>query len=76
MAAPAALSVEDPMTASPLALLTQRLVDDESAATAIEYALIGIIVSVGIIVALQAFAESEAELFAFIRATVVTAIGS
>lgn len=58
---------------SPTSLLS-RLARDESAATSIEYALIAIIISVGIILALQAFANAEAELFQYIREKVVTAI--
>ncbi|MCK6502719.1 Flp family type IVb pilin [Myxococcota bacterium] len=52
----------------------KRLAHDESGATSIEYALIAILVSVGIILALQAFANAENELFEYIRTKVVEAI--
>ena len=52
----------------------RRLVSDESGATSVEYALIAVIVSVGIILALQAFANAENELFEYIREKVITAI--
>jgi len=62
--------VSRPMT------LAARLVRDDRGATSIEYALIGTLISVGIIVALSSFASAENGLFMFIRNTVVGAIGS
>lgn len=56
--------------------LALRLVEDEAGATAIEYALIGTIVSIGIIASLIAWADAANGLFTYIDTTVNGALGS
>ncbi len=56
--------------------LLRDLHDDESGANAIEYALIGAIVSVGIIAGLTAWANSANGLFEYVTDTVTGALGS
>lgn len=64
------------MTTRTAASFLRRLVDEESGATAIEYALIGTIIGIGIIVALNAWASAANGLFTFVSTTVTGAIGS
>ena len=49
----------------------RHLVRDESAATAIEYALIATLISVALIAGLTAYADSANELWTFVAETVV-----
>lgn len=46
--------------------MTRRFLEDEAGATAIEYALIAALVSIGIIAALYAFRESVVGMYAYI----------
>ncbi len=62
------------MSRHALAEVLTRLVADESGATAIEYALIGTLVSIFIIGSLQAFQASLVNLFTYIKDTVVAAM--
>ena len=54
----------------------QRLWHDDSGATSIEYGLIAVIVAVGIVVSLYAYAEAADSLFTYVDTTVTGAIGS
>ncbi len=61
---------------SPISDILGRLLDDESGATAIEYGLIAMVVSVGIIASLIAWADAANGLFAYIDEKVTGALGS
>lgn len=56
--------------------LTRELLSDESGATAIEYALIGSLVSVAAIAAMQAFGTSVINLYGFVSDIVLDADGT
>lgn len=56
--------------------LARRLVADESGATAVEYGLIAMVVSVGIIASLVAWAEAANGLFTYIDEQVTGALAS
>lgn len=49
----------------------QAFMVDDSGATAIEYGLIAMVVSVGIIVSLQLFASSLSNLWTYVATTIV-----
>lgn len=53
-----------------------RLLDDDSGATAIEYGLIAMVVSVGIIASLVAWADAANGLFSYIDDKVTGALAS
>jgi len=50
----------------------RRFLEDESAATSIEYGLIAVVVSVGIVVSVQAFSGSLSNLWNYTATTVTT----
>ena len=54
--------------------MISRFFKDESGATAIEYAMIATLVSVGIIAGLTAFADASNTLWNYITTTVLAAI--
>ncbi len=54
----------------------RRLWTDDSGATSIEYGLIAVIVAVGIVISLYAYAEAAESLFTYVDTTVSGAIGS
>ncbi len=60
---------------SPMALAT-RLVDDESGATSLEYALIGTIVSIFIIGSLVTFQNALTTVFVSVKDNITAAMGS
>jgi pilus assembly protein Flp/PilA len=51
-----------------------RFCKNEQGATSIEYGLIGVLISVGIIVAVTSYADSASALYGYIRTTVTNAI--
>lgn len=59
-----------------LPAVLRRLVDDETGATAIEYALIGAVVSIIIIGSLHRFGDAVTAKFDYISDRVVAAMGS
>ncbi len=54
--------------------LMQTLIEDERGSTSIEYALIATLVSVGIIVALVAFAASAGRVWNYASTTITAAL--
>ena len=55
--------------------IVQRLIEDEEASTAIDYALIAALVSVGAIAGYIAFAEGAANIWTYASDTILAAIG-
>ena len=60
---------------APARLATERLIEDEEASTAIDYALIAALVSVGAIAGYIAFAEGAANIWTYASDTILAAIG-
>lgn len=56
--------------------LLETLLNDESGATALEYALIGSLVSVGIIAALDGFSSSNAAVYTTVSDAMDTAMSN
>ncbi len=52
----------------------RRFCKDEQGATAIEYGLIGVLISVGIITALITYTDSASTMYNYISSTVTTAV--
>ena len=52
--------------------MLRRFIDDESAATAIEYGLVATIISIGILVSIQTFASSLSDLWLYASSQVVS----